>query len=131
MLSHLHKFILRAAIAHRRAEPASTLPLREPGTEVRGPLEIKQRLSQGFQLCQWQRLDLALLLGGKGAATALQQAQGYRGGFRLLAHTVDLAVGHAFGEVVERDPSHGADVGDGAAVEPLVHASGKHVIDLA
>jgi hypothetical protein len=85
-------------------------------------LEIKQRLCQGFQLCQGNGLDAGLLLGGKGAATALQLAQGHRGGFCLLAFLPakpkDFFVGHAVGEVVECDPSHGADVGDGAAFEP-------------
>ncbi len=118
MISYLFKSILIGAVAQRRAGPASALPLREPSREIRGPLEVKQCLGQGLQLCQGQRLDLGLLVGGKGAATALQLAQDHRGGFRLLAQTVDLAVGHASGEVVERDPSHGADVGDGAAVKP-------------
>ena len=117
MISHLYKSILTGAIAQRRPRPASALPLREPSREIRGPSEIKQRLGQGLQFCQWQRLDLGLLGGGKGAATALQQAQGHRGGFRLLTQTVDLAVGHASGEIVERDPTHGADVGDGATVK--------------
>jgi hypothetical protein len=52
-----------------------------------------------------------------GAATALQLAKYHRGGFRLLAQTEYLAVGHASGEIVERDPTHGADVGDGAIVK--------------
>ena len=43
---------LGRAIALRLAGPASSLPLREPGSEVLGPLEIKQCLGQGFQFCQ-------------------------------------------------------------------------------
>jgi hypothetical protein len=59
----------------------------------------------------------------------LELAEGEGGGFGLaaflaalflsllVAQPEDLAVGHAAREVVDGDPTHGADLGNGAAVE--------------
>lgn len=112
---------------------------------MQSPLEIQQGLREGFQLREGQGLDAGFLLSRKGSAAALQLAQGQGGSFRLpafcpsfvqaflaallpaclaallpaflQAKAKDFLVGDAAGEVVECDATHGADVGDGAAVE--------------
>jgi hypothetical protein len=44
--------------------------VREPVREVRDPLEIQERIGEGFQLSERKSLDALLLVGGKGAAAA-------------------------------------------------------------
>jgi len=106
------------------------VPLAQPGCEVCRTLKIKERISQCLQIGQGQCLDASLLVRGQGAAAALELAQGHGNGFRLPAFLTtlllpllqaapkDFLVGDAVGEIVEGDPAHGANVGDGTAVEP-------------
>jgi hypothetical protein len=86
-------------------------------------------------------LNAGLLAGGQGSAAVLKQAEGEGNGFSLaafpetflaafletllkalflsllVAQPKDLAVSNAAGEVVDGDPTHGADLGNGAAAE--------------
>jgi hypothetical protein len=55
--------------------------------------------------------------GADGDAAELELAEGDGEGFGLAAQPKDLAVGHAAGEVVDGDPTHGADPRNGAAAE--------------
>ena len=101
----------------------------QPGVEVFRLIEIEQGIGQGFEIAQGQALDAGLLSRAEGAAAALQLAQGEGGGFclaallaaflaaLLAAQTKDLAVGHAAREVVDSDPTHGADLRDGAGAK--------------
>ena len=93
------------------------------------PLKIEQGLGQGFEIDEGQRLEAGLLGRAEAAAATLEQAQDESGGFGLLAlqqthlaplvkaQPENLAVGDAAGEVVDGDPTHGADLGNGAAAE--------------
>ena len=94
--------------------PSAGLPA-EPGVEVCWSLEVDQGIGEGLQLSEGERLDAGLLAGGQGAAAELELAEGEGGGFGLAAQPKDLAVGHAAGEVVDGDPTHGADLGNAAA----------------
>ncbi len=102
----------------------------QPGVEIVWPLEVEQGIGQGLQLGEGQALNA----GGAGrterATAPLQQPQRKRRGLGLTAFLAafltaflaaqvkDLFVGDAAGEVVDGDPTHGADLGDGAAVKP-------------
>jgi hypothetical protein len=55
--------------------PAALAVGRQPGVEIRHPLEIEQGLGQGFQPLQGQSANQAFLLGAQGAVAAGQQAQ--------------------------------------------------------
>ena len=117
----------------------------EPGIQILGPLEVEQGNREGLERTQRERLDAGLLAGGQGAAAVLEQAEGKGDGFGLAAFFMalltafqtaflkalksafllallkaqakDLAVGHAAAEVVDGDPTHDADLGNGAAAE--------------
>ena len=135
------------AAPSQRHGHGSVLAPGQPGREVSGPLKIKQRVGESFQLGEGQCLDAGLPLRGEAAAAALQLAQSESGGFRLptfltaflttflpallpaflsaflpasllaLLQTEpkDFLVDGAIREVVERDSTHGANLGDGAA----------------
>jgi hypothetical protein len=109
--------------------------------EVFWPLKIEQGLGQLFEIAEGQRLEAGLLGRAEAAAATLELAQGEGGGFGLAAFSLaflqafslalqqtqltplvkaqpeNLAVGDAAGEVVDGDPTHGADLGNGAAAE--------------
>ena len=105
--------------------------------EVFWPLKIEQGLGQGFEIAEGQRLEAGLLGRAEAAAAALELAQDEGSGFGLAALSLaflralqqtqltplvkaqpeNLAVGDAAGEVVDGDPTHGADLGNGAAAE--------------
>ena len=105
----------------------------QPGVEVFRPIEIEQGIGQGFEVAQGQALDAGLLRRAEDAAAASQLAQGEGGGFGLAAlltaflaalltaflaaQAKDLAVSHAAREVFDGDPTHGADLWDGAAAK--------------
>ena len=95
----------------------------QPGVEVFRALEIEQGNQEGLKRTKGERLDAGLLAGGQRAAAVLEQAEGNAKGFGLApllaaflaAQPKDFAVGDAAGEVVDGDPTHGADLGNGAA----------------
>ena len=101
----------------------------QPGVEVFWPIEIEQGVGQGFEVAQGKGLDACLLGRAEAAAEALKQAEGESGGFGLAAFLLallltlqvaqpeDLAVSHAAREVFDGDPTHGADLWDGAAAK--------------
>ena len=80
-------------------------------------MEVEQGNGEGLERTQGEILDAGLLAGGQGAEAVLKQAEGEGDGFGLPSQAKDLAVGDAAGEVVDGDPTHGADLGNGAAVE--------------
>jgi hypothetical protein len=126
----------------QHAAQGSTVAVRKPGTEICRPLEIEEGIGQSLQVSQGQGLDAGFLARGQGAAAAMKLAQGHGGGFLLTAFLTallltlsqaapkDFLVNNAVGEVVEGDPAHGADVRNGAAVEPCQQDSGDHIIEL-
>jgi hypothetical protein len=113
----------------------------EPGVEVFRSLEVEQGNQKGLKRSEGELLDAGLLAGGQDAEAVLEQAEGDANGFGLAAFllallkaclpallaafmaallaakTKNLAVGDAAREVVDGDPTHGADLGNGAAVE--------------
>ena len=88
----------------------------QPGVEIVRPQEVEQGIGEGFQGAQGEGLDAGLLGRAEAAAAELELAEGESGGFGLAAFLAsflsaqpeDLAVGHAAGEIVDGDPTHGA-----------------------
>ena len=107
--------------------------LAQPGVEVFWSLEVEQGNGEGLKRTEGEILDAGLLVGGQGAQAMPKQAEGEGNGFGLAALLLalqkaflstfltaqpkDFAVGHAAREVVDGDPTHGGNLGNGAAVE--------------
>jgi hypothetical protein len=99
--------------------------LAQPGVEVVRTLEVEQGVEKSFERAEREGLNAGLLAGSQGAQAMPKQTEGDGSGFGLAALLLaflaaqpeDLAVGHAAREVADGDPTHGADLGDGAAAE--------------
>jgi hypothetical protein len=115
--------------------------LAQPGVEVLWSLEVEQGNREGLERSEGKGLDAGLLAGGQGAAAVFEQAEGEGDGFGLAAfqetflaafletllkalflsflasQAKDFAIGDAASEVVDGDPTHGADLGNGATAE--------------
>ena len=117
----------------------------QPSVEVFWSLEVEQGVEKSFERAEREGLDAGLLAGGQGAAAVPKEAEGEGDGFGLAAFLLallkafeqthlppllkafltallpsqakDFAIGDAAGEVVDGDPTHGADLGNGAAAE--------------
>ena len=54
----------------------SSVALSQPNVQIVRPLEVEQGFGEGFQARKWKSADLGLLLWGKEAGAAAQQAEG-------------------------------------------------------
>ena len=93
----------------------------QPGVEVVSTLEVEKGVEKSFERAEGEGLNAGLLAGSQGAEAMPKKAEGDGSGFDqeafLAAQPKDLAVRDAAREVVDSDPTPGADLGNGAAVE--------------